>query len=402
MAHETDTMDSAAIKQLAQAHIINTYGERTLAFVRGEGATLWDADGHEYLDFFAGIAVASLGHCHPAVTRALQEQAATLLHVSNLYYTEPQALLAKALCENSFADKWFFCNSGAEANEAAIKLARRYWSQQGTPKPTIVSAEQSFHGRTLAALKATGQPKYQAGFEPMIEGFKHVPYNDVPALEKALTPDVGAVLLEPVQGESGVRVPAANYLREVRRVCDAKGVLLILDEVQTGMGRTGKLFAHEHTGITPDIMTLAKALGNGVPIGAMGCTEKVTSGFSVGSHASTFGGNPLSTAAALAVVTTMVEQNIPQQAAETGEYFLSKLRALKPKHKTIADVRGLGLMIGVELSVPAGPAIGRMLAAGIICGPAGPNVIRFVPPLIVTKTHVDKVVATLDAALQEA
>ncbi len=402
MTHETETMESAAIKLMAQAHIVNTYGDRSLAIVRGEGATLWDADGHEYLDFFAGIAVASLGHCHPAVTRALQEQAATLLHVSNLYYTEPQALLAKMLCENSFAQKWFFCNSGAEAIEAAIKIARRYWVQQKTPKPTIISAEHSFHGRTLGALKATGQPKYQAGFEPMIEGFKYVPYDDIPALQKALTPDVGAVLLEPLQGEGGVRVPAPNYLREARRACDTMGVLLILDEVQTGMGRTGKLFAYEHTGITPDIITLAKALGNGVPIGAMGCTDKVASGFSVGSHASTFGGNPLSTAAALAVVTTMLETGLPQQAAATGEYFLSKLRALKAKHKIIADVRGMGLMLGVELTTPAGPAIGRMLTAGVICGPAGPNVIRFVPPLIVTRQQVDRVVATLDAALQEA
>jgi predicted acetylornithine/succinylornithine family transaminase len=402
MASDAMTLDTAAIKHLAQAYIVNTYGDRSLAIVRGEGATLWDADGREYLDFFAGIAVASLGHCHPAVTRAIQEQAATLLHASNLYYTEPQALLAKALCENSFADKWFFCNSGAEANEAAIKLARRYWAQKNTPRPTIVSAEHSFHGRTLGALKATGQPKYQAGFEPMIEGFKYVPYDDIDALEKALTPDVGAVLLEPLQGEGGVRVPRADYLREARRVCDAKGALLILDEVQTGMGRTGRLFAHEHSGIAPDIMTLAKALGNGVPIGAMGCTDKVATGFSVGSHASTFGGNPLSSAAALAVVTTMLETGLPQQAAVTGDYFLSKLTGLKAKHKAITDVRGMGLMIGVELKSPAGPAIGRMLAAGIICGPAGPNVIRFVPPLIVTREQVDRVVKALDAALQEA
>lgn len=404
MANESSTLpgclDTAAMKQLAQQYTLNTYGERSLAIVRGEGATLWDADGNEYLDFFAGIAVAGLGHCHPAVTRAISDQAATLVHVSNLYYIEPQLLLAKLLSEHTFAQKWFFCNSGAEANEAAIKLARRYWSQQGTPRPTIVTAEQSFHGRTLGALKATGQTKYQAGFEPMIEGFKYVPYDDVDALENALTPDVGAVLLEPVQGEGGVRVPRPDYLREVRRACDAHGALLILDEVQTGMGRTGRLFAHEHSGITPDIMTVAKALGNGVPIGAMGCTDGVAPGFTVGSHASTFGGNPLSSAAALATLTALIEGGYVEQAAETGAYFLQKLRALAAKHSAVREVRGLGLMIGVELTGSSSGVLDRMIASGVICGPAGPNVVRFLPPLIVTREQVDRVVETLDGALR--
>ena len=406
MTNESPTLpaslDTATIKHLAQEHILNTYGERSLAMVRGEGATVWDADGNEYLDFFAGIAVAGLGHCHPAVTRSIADQAATLVHCSNLYYIEPQVLLAKLLCEHTFADKWFFCNSGAEANEAAIKLARRYWAQQHTPRPTIVTAEHSFHGRTLGALKATGQPKYQTGFEPMIEGFKYVPYDDVDALKEALTRDVGAVLLEPLQGEGGVRTPKPSYLREVRRACDETGALLILDEVQTGMGRTGRLFAHEHAGITPDIMTSAKALGNGVPIGAMGCTNRVAMGFSVGSHASTFGGNPLSSAAALATLTVLLEGGYIEHCADTGAYFMRKLIDLKSKHATIKDVRGLGLMIGVELTQPVVPALDKMIASGIICGPAGPNVIRFVPPLIVTRDQVDRVVGALDAALRGA
>jgi predicted acetylornithine/succinylornithine family transaminase len=406
MTNESPTLpgclDTAAIKHLAQEHILNTYGERKLAMVRGDGATLWDADGNEYLDFFAGIAVANLGHCHPAVTRAIAEQAATLVHVSNLYYIEPQAQLAKFLCEHTFAEKWFFCNSGAEANEAAIKLARRYWVQRNTPRPTIVTAEHSFHGRTLGALRATGQPKYHAGFEPLMEGFKHVPYDDVDAIEQALTPDVGAVLLEPVQGEGGVRVPKPDYLSKVRQVCDAKGILLILDEVQTGAGRTGRLFAHEHAGITPDIMTAAKALGNGVPIGAMGCTNDVATGFSVGSHASTFGGNPLCSAAALATLTTLIEGGHIEHAAETGAYFMDKLRDLETKHHVIREVRGLGLMIGIELNKSVVPVLDRMIASRIICGPAGPNVLRFVPPLIVTHEQVDRVVDALDEAVRSA
>lgn len=406
MTNESSTLPSSmgtdAIKEMAHAHILNTYGERKLAIVRGEGATLWDAEGREYLDFFAGIAVVNLGHCHPAVTEAIREQAATLVHVSNLYYIEPQAQLARLLCQHSFAEKWFFCNSGAEANEAAIKLARRYWTQQNFSKPTIITADQSFHGRTMAALKATGQPKYHAGFEPMLEGFKYVPYNDVAALEQALTPDVGAVLLEPVQGEGGVRVPGATYLAEVRRICDENNILLILDEVQTGMGRTGKLFAHEHAGITPDIVTVAKALGNGVPIGAMGCADKVATGFSIGSHASTFGGNPLCSAAALATLTALLDHELPHHAAETGAYFLDQLKLLKSNHRVIVDVRGKGLMIGVELAKPVSGVLDRMLEAGIVCGPAGPNVLRFLPPLIVTRDQVDRVVDALDNALREA
>jgi len=394
-------VNTAEIKALNDRYIINTYGERKLAFVKGSGTRLWDADGKEYLDFFAGIAVVSLGHCHPAVTEAICRQAGTLVHVSNLYYIEPQVRLAQLLSAHSFAGRWFFANCGATANESAIKLARRYWAEQGTPKPHIIAAEHSFHGRTLATITATGQKKYQAGFEPMMPGFSHVPYDDVAALEEAITPETGAIILEPIQGEGGVRVPRADYLPAVRRLCDDRGLLLIFDEVQTGMGRTGKLFCHEYAGIAPDIITVAKALGNGVPIGAMGCTEKAASGFAPGMHATTFGGNPLCTAAALATLEVMLADGFLEGVQETGAYFMNALAELAAKHPVIKEVRGKGLMIGVEMRDAVAPVLARMLEAGIVCGPAGPNVLRFVPPLIVTRRDVDRVVSTLNAVLGE-
>ncbi len=392
-------MNTTEIQELNNRHIINTYGARKLAFVRGEGAKLWDADGQEYLDFFAGIAVVNLGHCHPEVTEAICEQARRLVHVSNLYYIEPQVELAALLCKHSFAERWFFCNGGAEANEAALKIARRYWFEKGVYKPTLLSAMQSFHGRTLATITATGQPKYQKGFEPLVPNIRHFPFNDIEALRTAITPDVGAVILEPIQGEGGVCVPQEGYLRQVRNLCNEKKVLLIFDEVQTGLGRTGKLFAHEYSGVTPDIMTLAKGLGNGVPIGAMGCTEEVASGFSPGAHACTFGGNPLSTAAAVATIKALTSPGFIEKAAETGQYFFEKLRAFVSKYPAIVDVRGKGLMVGVEMKEPVAPIIEKLLSAGIVCGPAGPHVLRFIPPLVITKQDVDRVVAALDAAL---
>ncbi|MDZ4859945.1 MAG: aspartate aminotransferase family protein [Candidatus Hydrogenedentes bacterium] len=392
-------MKTVEIKSLTESHIINTYGLRNLAFVRGKGTSLWDAEGNEYLDFFGGIAVTALGHCHPKVTDAIAKQAATLVHVSNLFLTQPCAELAALLTKHSFADKWFFSNCGATAIEASIKLSRRYWAQKGTPKPTIVAMNQSFHGRTLATITATGQPKYQDGFAPLLPGITHVPFNDIEALKKALTPEVGAVLLEPVQGEGGIRVVDADYLKAVRALCDAKRVLLILDEIQCGMGRTGTLFAHEQYGIQPDIIALAKALANGMPIGAMGCTEEVASGFSVGSHASTFGGNPVCAAAAVATLEEMIAPGFLDGVKKVSAHFFDKLSELKSKHSKIKEVRGKGLMIGVELDEPAGPIIAKMLEARIVCGPAGPNVLRFVPPLIVTTDQVDHVIATLDRVL---
>jgi len=394
-------MNTKEIRALNDQYVVNTYGARKLALARGEGARLWDADGREYLDFFAGIAVTNLGHCHPAVTEAVCKQAQTLVHVSNLYYIEPQVELAGLLAKHSFAERWFFCNGGAEANEAGMKLARRYWAQKGTPRPGIVTAHDSFHGRTLATITATGQPKYHRGFEPLLPGIAYVPFNDVPALEAAITPDTGLVLLEPIQGEGGVRVPADDYLGQVRDLCDQRNVLLMLDEVQTGLGRTGKLFAHEHYGITPDIMTLAKGLGNGVPIGAMGCTEEAASGFGVGSHACTFGGNPLSTAAAVATMNVLTQPGFIDAAAAIGEYLLERLAPLADKHEGIVEVRGRGLMVGIEMKDAVGPVVEKMLESGVICGPAGSNVLRFIPPLIITKDDVDRVVTALDQALGE-
>lgn len=392
-------MDTESIKQLNDQHLLNTYGVRKLALVRGEGLRLWDAEGREYLDFFAGIAVCNLGHCHPKVTEAICRQAGTLVHVSNLYYIEPQVRLAALLSKHCFADKWFFCNGGAEANEAAIKLARRYWHIQGQDRPEVVSAEQSFHGRTLGSLSATGQAKYQQGFAPLLPGFRYVPYNDVAALAEAITPETGLVMLEPIQGEGGIRVPDAEYLQEVRDLCDERRVLLAFDEVQTGLGRTGKLFAYEHEGVEPDIITLAKGLGNGVPIGAMGCRDAMADGFAPGAHACTFGGNPLSCAAGLATFEALVEPGFIKHAASVGTYFLQELRSLAAAHDSLLEVRGRGLMVGVEFDRAVAPLVEAMLEHGIICGSAGPCVLRFLPPLIAEEEHVDRVLEALRACL---
>ncbi len=394
-------MNTEEIKKLSDHYLLNTYGTRKLALVRGEGMRVWDADDKEYLDFFSGIAVCNLGHCHPKVTEAICRQAQTLVHISNLYYIEPQVKLAALLSRHCFADKWFFCNSGTEANEAAIKLARRYWTVKGTPKPDIITAEQSFHGRTLGALSATGQPKYHYGFDPLLPGIHYVPYNDIAALEAAINEKTGMVLLEPIQGEGGVRVPDPGYLAAVRRLCSENNVLLAFDEVQVGLGRTGKLFAHEHEQVMPDIITLAKGLGNGVPIGALGCTDAVAEGFAPGAHACTFGGNPLSTAAALATMEILTAPGFIEAAAETGAYFLNMLAAIAADHDTILQVRGRGLILGVEFNQPVAPLIGALLDAGIICGPAGPNILRFLPPLIADKAAVDCVVAALESCLEE-
>ena len=394
-------MTTDEIRALYDANIMNTYGTRRLAMDRGAGMTLWDVEGNEYLDFFAGIAVANVGHCHPKVTKAICDQAQKLVHASNLYYHEPQAKLAALLSENSFADQWFFSNSGAEANEGAIKLARRYWVQAGSPKSVIVTAHQSFHGRTMTTLTASGQAKLHDGFAPLMQGFKYANFNDLNDLEANITPDVGAILLEPIQGEGGIRTCNPDYLKKVRELCDAKNVLMILDEIQTGCGRTGKLFAYEHAGIEPDIITLAKGLGNGVPIGAFGCKARIASGFSVGSHGSTFGGNPLCSSAALATLQVVLDEGLVDNARDVGAYFLEKLEGLKSKYSFIEDVRGSGLMIGVQFDRPVTDILNTMVDKRIICGPAGPNVLRFLPALIVTKEQVDHVVSVLDSILGE-
>ncbi len=382
----------------AEKVLATTYARLPVVFEKGQGATLWDTEGRRYTDFLAGIAVCGLGHAHPAVQAALAEQAGRLLHVSNLFYTRPQTELAEWLTRHSFADRVFFCNSGAEANEAAIKLARKYFYDQGeVGRYRIIAMEQSFHGRTMGSLSATGQTKIRKGFEPVLEGFEFVPFNDIDALQAALDPSVGAVMLEPLQGEGGIICPDPGYLPAVRRLCDQTGTLLILDEVQTGMGRTGKLFAHEHDGIVPDIMTLAKALGNGLPIGAMLAREGVAEAFGPGAHATTFGGTPIMAAGALAVVRTMEAEDIVGQAAKTGAYFKARLEELKDRHVRIKEVRGRGLLLGLRLRGEGAPVVRACLERGFIINCVQGDVLRFAPPLIIAPREIDALIECLDA-----
>lgn len=395
-------MNSAQWIEKGDKYIMKTYGRYPLVPVRGEGCRVWDADGKEYLDFLAGVAVNNLGHCHPRVVAALQQQAGQLIHCSNYYHIPQQIELAELLCAHSFADRAFFCNSGAEANEAAIKLARKYSRDKfGPERYEIVTALASFHGRTMATVSATGQEKVQKFFDPLLHGFRHVPFNDIDALRGAVSPSTCAVMLEPIQGEGGVVVPSADYFRRVREICDEHDLLLIFDEVQVGMGRTGRLFAHEHFGVTPDIMTLAKALAGGAPIGAMLAKEKIAASFGPGTHGSTFGGNPLVTAAAVAAVRVILEEGILNRTEEMGEYLLGELERLKEKFPFVAEVRGIGLMIGMELSVPAGDIVKKGLERGLLLNVAQDRVLRFVPPLIVTKQEVDEMIGILAEILTE-
>lgn len=394
-------MNNRDIIDLGSQYVMNTYSQLPIALVRGKGAKVWDAEGNEYLDFISGLAVNSLGHCHPKVVKAIWRQADTLMHVSNIYWNEPQVRLAQLLVENSCADKVFFCNSGAEANEAAIKLARKYAKlNYGPEKYEIITAWQSFHGRTLAAITATGQPKYQKDFEPLPAGFKYVPFNDLDALKKAVGPHTCAVMLEPIQGEGGVHPASSDYLLGVKQICQENKLLLIFDEVQCGLGRTGKFFAYQRYGVEPDILTLAKALGNGFPIGAMLAKEEVANAFKPGSHASTFGGNPLACTAALAAMQTMLEDKVIENAAAMGKYFTEKLAQLAEKHHQIKDIRGAGLMIGVEIDGNGQELVNRCRENGLLINCANGNVLRFLPPLIITKNEIDTAVSVLDQALK--
>jgi len=386
----------------ADKYMFQTYGRFPVTLVRGEGCRVWDEEGKEYLDFVGGIAVCALGHSSPIVTGALEEQSRKLVHVSNLYYTLPQVDLARLLVENSFADRVFFCNSSAEANEAAIKLARRYANDiSGTGKHLIISMDNSLHGRTMATLSATGQARIQAGYEPLLEGFRFVPFNDLDRLEQTLDESVCAVIVEPIQGEGGVVCPDPGYLKGVRKLCSERKAALIFDEVQVGMGRTGRLFCHEHYGVTPDIMTLAKALGNGLPIGAMLSTEELGRAFGPGSHATTFGGTPLVTAVSTAVLRNILEEGLLEHCTEVGNYFKERLEELGRKHSVIREVRGLGLILGVELSTPGAPVVTACREEGFLIVCAHENVLRFVPPLIVEKDEIDRLVGTLDRILDK-
>ncbi len=381
--------------------IMKTYGRYPIVPVRGQGCELWDVDGKRYLDFLAGVAVNNLGHCHPAVVKALQEQAATLIHCSNYYHIPQQIELAELLCGNSFADQAFFCNSGAEANEAAIKLARKFSRETyGLERFEIITAADSFHGRTMATVSATGQEAVQRFFDPLLHGFKHVLFDDIDALRAAITPQTCAIMLEPVQGEGGVRIASSDYFSNVRKLCDQHKLLLIFDEVQTGLGRTGKLFAHEHFGIAPDIMTLAKALAGGAPIGTMLATAEVAKSFSPGTHGSTFGGNPLMTAAALASVNTLINDRLSQRAERIGAYLVAKLTELKDRYPFILGVRGLGLMIGMTLTIPGADIVLKGLEKGLLLNVTQGKVLRFVPPLVVTEAEIDEAVQILDAIFE--
>jgi acetylornithine/N-succinyldiaminopimelate aminotransferase len=387
---------------LADKYMFKTYARFPLTLVRGDGCRVWDEDGKEYLDFVGGIAVCALGHSSPIVSKALESQSKELVHVSNLYYTRPQTELARLLVENSFADRVFFCNSGAEANEAAIKLARRYANEKfGPQRHLIISMEDSFHGRTMATLSATGQKKVKAGYNPLLEGFTFVPFNDLESLDQALDESVCAVMLEPIQGEGGVVLPDAGYLKGVKALCQDREALLIFDEVQVGMGRTGKLFAHEHYEVTPDIMTLAKALCNGLPIGAMLAIEELSNAFGAGSHATTFGGTPLVTAVSKAVVTSLLEDGWIDHCRVVGDYFKERLEELAKKYDFIKEVRGQGLILGVEMMRPGAEVVKAMMEKGFLINCTQEKVLRFIPPLIVEKEEIDLLVETLENVLNQ-
>lgn len=393
-------MSSDDFMTMANRYIFNTYGRAPVMLTRGQGCRVWDSNGREYLDFIAGIAACPLGHGHPGLARAISEQANLLIHVSNLFHIESQIRLAALLVENSFADKAFFCNSGAEANEGAIKLARKYFHDRGEhDRYHVITMEDSFHGRTLATLAATGQTKYRQGFEPTVHGFSHVPFGDLDALEKAVTGETAAIMLEPIQGEGGVKVPPPGYLPGVRSLCDSRGVLLIFDEVQTGMGRTGKLFAYEHFGITPDIMNLAKGLAGGVPIGAILAKDEVAGAFIPGTHATTFGGNPLSSSAGVAVIEEILSDGFLEEVERKGRYLRERLEELADRHELIREVRGIGLMQGIDLAATGADIATAMREHGVLINCTADTVLRFLPPLIVTREEMDEMLTVLDAVL---
>ena len=391
-------MNLSEIKHLDSEHFLGVFGERCpVCFTRGEGCTLYDQDGKAYTDLFAGIAVNALGYHHPVITDAIIAQAnAGVLHTSNIFYVQPQAELAALLCEHTFADRVFFANSGAEANEGAMKLACKYFYAQGVNRYKLVSADHSFHGRTLATVAATGHDYYQAPYRPLLpKGITQVPYNDLDALKAAIDDETAAILLEPMQGEGGVTPAKAEYLKAVRALCDEKGILLILDEVQTGVCRTGSLYCYEQYGVIPDIMTSAKGLGCGFPIGAILASEKVASKIAKGDHGSTFGGNTFACAVSLAAMRYMIDNDFSAVAREKGAYLMDAVRKIKSEH--IAEVRGMGLLIGIQLKddCPAGDVMRRMLARGFVPGTASGNVIRLAPPLIISYEEMDAFVAAL-------
>ncbi|MEY4718394.1 MAG: hypothetical protein RL563_1012 [Pseudomonadota bacterium] len=384
-------------------HIMPTYARQAVTFERGDGAWLWDDQGHQYLDALSGIAVCNLGHAHPAVHNALCKQSQTLIHTSNLYGVALQSQLADTLCQLSGMDNVFFCNSGTEANEAAIKLARKYGHQRGIEEPVIITMDKSFHGRTMGALSATGNSKVKQGFAPVLSGFVHVPYNDIPALEAAIKADnnIVAVLVEPIQGEGGINIPASDYLNQIRNLCDQHQLLLMLDEIQSGIGRTGRFLAYQHNGILPDVCTLAKALGNGVPIGACMAHGKAAEVLSAGNHGSTFGGNPLACSAALAVLDILSTSPLIEEALRKGQLIIEGIARQTSGNPHIVSMRNKGLMIGIELDKPCGELVAKALDNGLLINVTAETTIRLLPPLVISDEQITQLTTTLSALIQE-
>ncbi|MDT8375151.1 MAG: acetylornithine transaminase [Mariprofundaceae bacterium] len=381
--------------------VMQTYARFPITLVRGEGARVFDSEEKAYLDFVSGIAVNTLGHAHPALVEAISAQARTMLHCSNLYHIPNQIRLAERLTTLCGLERAFFCNSGAEANEAAIKLARKYFYDQGSSRRTVISATQSFHGRLLSTLTATGQDKVKVGFDPLPPGFLHVPLNDIEALKSAVNGQTAAILLEPLQGEGGVNLAEPDYLQAVRRLCDEHGILLIFDEVQTGVGRCGTMFAFEQASVRPDILTLAKGLGGGVPVGTMLASETVAASFGPGTHGSTFGGNPLSCAAALAVLDTIEKERLLQNVDAQSARIRNHLAQSVSRHSFVDEVRGRGLLLGLACSIPIAPVVAACMEKGLLVLLAGPNVVRLLPPLNVSADEVDEAMEILQGVLQE-
>lgn len=382
-------------------YIMKTYKRFPANFVKGRGTKMYDETGREYTDFLTGVAVCNLGHSHPDVTSAIVKQAESYIHFSNLFYMESQGELAELLCENSFADRVFFCNSGAEANEGAIKLARKYAKEHlGKDKYEIITMLDSFHGRTFATIAATGQDKVKTGFDPLFPGFKYAEFNDIDALKATVTDKTCAVMLEPIQGEGGVNIPDVSYMLALREFCTKNNLLLILDEIQTGIGRTGKLFGYEHFGIEPDIMTLAKGLANGLPLGAFLTSEHIAQSFTPGTHASTFGGNPLCCSAAVATIKAVMNGGYLEKCAAMGEYLRAKLSGLKEKYSFIKNVRGIGLLTGVELDFPGADIVTECFKRGFIINCTMDKVLRFIPSFLITKKEIDALIDALDEIMK--
>lgn len=394
-------MDQQLVMKTDEQHYVKVFARYPIVLSHGEGPYVYDSSGKKYIDFLGGIAVNVLGHAHPKLVAAITRQAGRLIHCSNLYYTEEQVSLAAKLAAVSGMDRVFFGNSGAEANEGAIKLARKYGKTVGAAKVEIISAYESFHGRTLAALMATGQPKYHKGYEPLPGGFKHVQYNNLEELKNLMSSErTCAVLLEPIQGEGGINMPAPGYLEAVRELCNQTGALLIFDEIQTGMGRTGSMFAYQAFGVKPDIATVAKGLGGGVPIGAFMTTDKIAAAFAPGDHGTTFGGNPLACAAGNAVLDSIAEEKLLANATAMGEYLAAQLTELKSKYpQWIIEVRGKGLLVGAKLTKPGRDIVNQCLEQGVIINCTAGDVLRFVPPLNINTGHIDEVMAALDGVL---